>query len=60
MLYDSIQKLKKIERNMRLYPGHGSGSACGKHISAGNFCTMANQHENNYGFKFTSKEEFVK
>jgi len=55
MLYDSIQKVKKLDGNMRLYPGHGSGSACGKSIGAGNFCTVGAQNMNNYGFKFQNK-----
>ena len=60
MLYDSIQKIKKLEGSMRLYPGHGSGSACGKSIGSGNYCNVGNQNNVNYGFKFASKEEFVK
>ena len=60
MLYDSIQKVKKLEGSMRLYPGHGSGSACGKSIGSGNFCTVVNQFTNNYGFKFNNKNDFVK
>lgn len=50
MLYDSIQKIKALDKSLRIYPGHGSGSACGKSIGAGNFCTLGAQHENNYGF----------
>eukprot|EP00178_Gracilaria_changii_P009452 TRINITY_DN2763_c0_g1_i1.p1 TRINITY_DN2763_c0_g1~~TRINITY_DN2763_c0_g1_i1.p1 ORF type:complete len:101 (-),score=4.65 TRINITY_DN2763_c0_g1_i1:529-831(-) len=60
MLYDSIQKIKKLEGSMRLYPGHGSGSACGKSIGDGNYCNVSNQNNNNYGFKFTDKQEFIK
>lgn len=60
MLYDSIQKVKKLEGSMRLYPGHGSGSACGKSIGSGNFCTVGTQFTNNYGFKFTNKADFVR
>jgi hydroxyacylglutathione hydrolase len=60
MLYDSVQKIKKLEGSMRLYPGHGSGSACGKSIGAGNYCTVGAQNTNNYGFKFTNREDFVK
>jgi hydroxyacylglutathione hydrolase len=60
MLYDSIQKVKKLDGSMRLYPGHGSGSACGKSIGAGHFCSVGNQFTNNYGFKFTNKNDFVK
>ena len=43
MLFDSIQKMKKFDDNLRIYPGHGSGSACGKSIGAGNFCTIGAQ-----------------
>eukprot|EP00919_Chromeraceae_sp_WS-2016_P011324 GHVR01026467.1.p1 GENE.GHVR01026467.1~~GHVR01026467.1.p1 ORF type:complete len:165 (+),score=10.13 GHVR01026467.1:408-902(+) len=59
MLFDSIQKLKKLDHEIRLYPGHGSGSACGKSIGAGNFCNLGNQHKNNYGFLSDKKEIFV-
>lgn len=40
MLYDSIQKIKLLDKNLRLYPGHGAGSACGKKIGTGNFCNL--------------------
>ena len=60
MLFDSIQKLKKLDASIRVYPGHGAGSACGKSIGAGTFDTLGVQNANNYGFKFTSKEQFVK
>ena len=60
MLFDSIQKLKQLNKDMRLYPGHGSGSACGKSIGAGNFCTLGKQNESNYGFTINNKEQFIK
>jgi glyoxylase-like metal-dependent hydrolase (beta-lactamase superfamily II) len=44
MLFDSVKKIKALDKNLRIYPGHGSGSACGKSIGAGNFCTLAIQH----------------
>lgn len=40
MLYDSIQKIKALDGSIRFYPGHGSGSACGKSIGAGNYCIL--------------------
>jgi hydroxyacylglutathione hydrolase len=55
-LFDSVQKLKKYEDTIRIYPAHGSGSACGKSIGTGNFCTLGVQKTENYGFKFNSKE----
>lgn len=60
MLYDSIQKIKKLDGEIRVYPGHGAGSACGKSIGGGNFCTIGVQNTSNYGFKFQNKDDFVK
>ena len=60
ILFDSLQKLKKLDKELRFYPGHGGGSSCGGSIGAGNFCTIGNQFQNNKFFKLTDKEEFVK
>lgn len=60
MLFDSVQKLKALDGSIKLFPAHGSGSACGKSIGAGNSCTLGNQTLNNYGFKFTDRNEFIK
>jgi len=51
MLFDSLQKLKTLEDNIRILPGHGSGSACGKSIGKGDSCNLGTQKEKNYGFK---------
>lgn len=59
MLYDSLQKVKALDDNIRVYPGHGSGSSCGKNIGKGDFCTLGTQKQNNYGLKETVKEKFV-
>jgi hypothetical protein len=40
MLYDSVQKIKKLDGKIRVYPAHGSGSACGKSIGEGNYSTL--------------------
>lgn len=55
MLYDSLQKVKKLNDNVRIYPGHGSGSACGKSIGKGDFCSLGTQKANNYGLKANNK-----
>jgi len=55
LLFDSIQKFKTINDNVRIYPGHGSGSSCGKAIGAGDFCEVGTQKQNNYALKDTSK-----
>ena len=51
MLFDSLQKMKTLDDKIRVYPGHGSGSACGKSIGKGDFCSLATQKQNNYGLK---------
>lgn len=55
MLYDSIEKIKTLNDDIRIYPGHGSGSSCGKSIGKGDFCTLGTQKQNNYGLKATNK-----
>jgi hypothetical protein len=44
---------------LRIYPGHGAGSSCGKNIGSGNFCNLETQFASNYGFTINSKEEFI-
>jgi hypothetical protein len=48
-----------LDDDVRIYPGHGSGSACGKSIEKGDFCIMKNQKQTNYGLKAKNREEFV-
>jgi glyoxylase-like metal-dependent hydrolase (beta-lactamase superfamily II)/rhodanese-related sulfurtransferase len=59
MLFDSLQKLKTLNDDLRIYPGHGSGSACGKSIGKGDYCSLGTQKENNYGLKANNKTDFV-
>lgn len=51
LLYDSLQKIKKLDDSLRVYPGHGAGSSCGKNISKGDFCSLGTQKQTNYGLK---------
>lgn len=59
MLYESLQKLKTLNDDIRIYPGHGSGSACGKSIGKGDFCDLQTQKKNNYGLKASNKADFI-
>lgn len=43
LLYNSLDKLKTLNDDIRIYPGHGSGSACGKSIGSGDYCTLGAQ-----------------
>ena len=55
MLYDSLQKIKGLNEDIRIYPGHGSGSACGKSIGKGDYCSLGTQKTNNYGLRSSNK-----
>lgn len=59
-LFESIQKIKKMNDEVIIFPGHGAGSACGKSIQVGNGDSLKNQRERNFAFndKLT-KEEFI-
>jgi len=43
----------------QVYPAHGAGSACGKHLSAAAFSTIGEQRETNYALRPMTDEEFV-
>jgi glyoxylase-like metal-dependent hydrolase (beta-lactamase superfamily II)/rhodanese-related sulfurtransferase len=62
ILYDSINtKIKPLNDNLVVYPGHGAGSACGKNMMKETVDTLKNQKVKNYALngKF-NKEDFVK
>ena len=61
MLFESINnKIKPLDDNIIVYPGHGAGSACGKNMMKETVDTLANQKKVNYSLngKF-SKSDFV-
>ncbi|RZM03130.1 MAG: MBL fold metallo-hydrolase, partial [Pedobacter sp.] len=60
-LYDSLHsKILTLPDNVLVYPAHGAGSACGKHMSKETFDTLGHQKEVNYALKAENKEAFVK
>ncbi len=61
MLYDSLRnKLTTLPDDTLVYPAHGAGSLCGKHVSTDTFSTMGVQRRCNYALQPMSKEEFIK
>ena len=59
-LYDSLQhKILTLPDEVLVYPAHGAGSACGKHMSKETFDTLGNQKKVNYALKATTKEQFI-
>jgi hydroxyacylglutathione hydrolase len=59
MLYDSLEKIKKLPDDVIVYPGHGAGSACGKNISSETTSTIGEQKKNNYAMQPMEREAFI-
>jgi len=60
MMYDSLNKLKKLPDDVIVYPAHGPGSACGKNIGKETFSTLGEQKNSNYALQDVDKTTFVK
>jgi glyoxylase-like metal-dependent hydrolase (beta-lactamase superfamily II)/rhodanese-related sulfurtransferase len=60
MLYDSVQhKLMGLPDEVRVFPAHGAGSACGKNLSTERQSTIGNQRAFNYACQPMSEEQFL-
>ncbi|WP_406405748.1 rhodanese-like domain-containing protein [Streptomyces sp. NBC_01643] len=60
MLYDSVQgKLMGLPDDVRVFPAHGAGSACGKNLSSEKQSTIGQQRATNYACAPMSREDFV-
>jgi hydroxyacylglutathione hydrolase len=60
-LYESLQKkIIPLSDKIIIYPAHGPGSACGKHLGSETASTIGEQKKTNYALKASNKEEFIK
>ncbi|MCH0570389.1 MBL fold metallo-hydrolase [Streptomyces sp. MUM 136J] len=60
MLHDSVQdKLMGLPDQVRVFPAHGAGSACGKNLSTNKQSTIGEQRATNYACVPMGREEFV-
>ncbi|MGW4806065.1 rhodanese-like domain-containing protein [Kitasatospora sp. NPDC004272] len=60
MLYDSVQrKLMALPDEVRVFPAHGAGSACGKNLSTERQSTIGQQRATNYACAPMTEDEFV-
>lgn len=61
MLYDSLQqKIMPLPNEVTVYPAHGAGSACGKHMMKETQDSLGNQKKINYALNQPDKDSFVK
>jgi hydroxyacylglutathione hydrolase len=60
LMYDSLhEKLLKLSDDVELFPAHGAGSLCGKHLSNERSSTIGQQKQFNYALKPMTKGEFI-
>ena len=59
ILYNSLNKLMKLDDDVILYPGHGKGTQCGKNLSNETYSTIGNQKKLNYALNFENESSFV-
>jgi len=60
-LYDSLyNQLLPLPDETLVYPAHGAGSLCGKHLSSDTVSTLGEQRVFNYALQPMSKEEFTR
>jgi hydroxyacylglutathione hydrolase len=60
MLYDSLfHKLLRLPQELKVYPGHGAGSLCGRQISLAPFTTIGQEAETNWALQLTDRARFV-
>ncbi|TKK70883.1 MBL fold metallo-hydrolase [Ilyomonas limi] len=61
MLYNSLQqKIMPLADDIIVYPAHGEGSSCGKHLGPHNYSTIGEEKKSNYALQPQTKEEFIK
>ena len=59
-LFASLQRFAKLPDWLQVWPGHGSGSACGKGISAVPHSSLGYERRFNWAFAITSEEDFAR
>ncbi len=61
MLYDSLTtKLARLPDDTLVYPAHGAGSMCGKHLSTETVSTIGEQKRFNYALQPMDRETFAR
>jgi len=60
-MYASLrEKLMKLDDDVVVYPTHGAGTLCGKHLSAAHSSTIGEEKRTNWSLQEATEEEFVK
>jgi len=58
-LFDSLQRVMKMDGRIELHPGHGAGSLCGAGIGKEPSTTIRREADQNPLLKYTNRDEFI-
>ncbi|WP_257351410.1 MBL fold metallo-hydrolase [Pseudalkalibacillus decolorationis] len=58
-MFRSVQRIKTLGDYLQIWPGHGSGSACGKALGAIPSTTLGYEKSFNPAFSYDNEEEFI-
>lgn len=59
MLYRTVRRLMELPDEVRVFPAHGAGSACGKNLSTERRSTIGEQRATNYACRPMTEEQFL-
>ena len=59
-LFASLQRFRAMPDHLKIWPGHGAGSACGKGMSAVPQSTVGYEKMFNWAFQVSDEQEFVR
>jgi hydroxyacylglutathione hydrolase len=59
MLYRTVRRLMELPGEVRVFPAHGAGSACGKNLSTERWSTIGEQRATNYACRPMTEEQFL-
>lgn len=59
MFHSTREKLMMLPDETLVYPAHGAGSLCGKHMSPELFSTIGKEKKHNYALQEMNKENFI-
>jgi hydroxyacylglutathione hydrolase len=60
VLFQSLQRFKKMPDYLQIWPGHGAGSACGKGLGGVPSSTVGYERLANWAFAIEDEDAFVK
>jgi hydroxyacylglutathione hydrolase len=59
LLFDSLQRVMRMDRRVEVHPGHGAGSLCGAGIGSEPSSTIGREADQNPMLRYSDRGEFI-